>query len=303
MSGTRRKNLAVLIPLLGAIAGMLVLVSYSVTLYRLFCEATGYGGATQRVAADTAHESSRLVTVSFDARVADGLPWKFEPLQQQVTLRLGEERLVFFYAKNLSDKPLVAHATFNVTPDKAGPYFNKIQCFCFSDERLAAGESVKMPVDFYVDPAMAKDSNASDLGAITLSYTFFPAAEPTDIQELSRFDPAAPPDAKRGAALFAERCSACHAIDRNMAGPMLGGVFGRPAGAVATYPYSDALKQSKLTWGIDTLDRWLANPHQFVPGSKMPIRVLDPNTRRDLIAYLKMQSGVTGHPVAAEARR
>ena len=303
MSGTRRKNLAVLIPLLGAIGGMLVLVSYSVTLYRLFCEATGYGGATQRVVADTAHESSRTVTVSFDAQVADGLPWEFKPLQRQVTLRLGEERLVFFYARNLGDKPLIAHATFNVTPNKAGPYFNKIQCFCFSDERLGPGESVKMPVDFYVDPAMMKDANASDLSTITLSYTFFPAAEPTDIQELSRFDPDAAPDATRGAALFAERCSACHAIDRSMAGPMLGGVFGRRAGSVAAYPYSDALKQSKLVWGTDNLDRWLADPHHFVPGSKMPIRVLDANTRRDLIAYLKAQSGGTGHPVAAEAQR
>jgi cytochrome c oxidase assembly protein Cox11 len=286
----RRRNLLVLIPLLCAIAGMGVLVSYSVTLYRLFCAATGYGGATQRVAADTTHESARTVTVSFDAQVAEGLPWEFKPLQQQVTLRLGEERLVFFYAKNLSDKPMVAHATFNVTPYKAGPYFNKIQCFCFSDERLAPGEAAKMPVDFYVDPAMARDGNASDLSNITLSYTFFPAAQPTDIQELSRFDPNAPPDAKRGQALFAERCSACHAPDRNKAGPMLGGVFGRQAGAAAGYPYSPALRQSKLVWGIDNLGRWLASPRTFVPGSKMPIRVLDANARRDLIAYLKEMS-------------
>lgn len=276
-----------LIPLLGAIAGMGVLVSYSVTLYRLFCEATGLGGTTQRVVADTAAESSRTVTVSFDAQIADGLPWQFRPLQRQVTVHLGEEKLVFFYAKNLSDKPLIAHATFNVTPSKAGPYFNKIQCFCFSDERLAPGEDVKMPVDFYVDPAMTGDANAADLTNITLSYTFFPAAQPTDIQDLSRFDPNAPPDAKRGQALFAERCSACHAADRNMAGPMLGGVFGRPAGAAAGYPYSPALRESKLVWGSDNLDKWLADPQVFVPGAKMPIRVLDANTRRDLIAYLR----------------
>lgn len=264
-----------------------VLVSYSVTLYRLFCVATGLGGTTQRVVADTAQESSRIVTVSFDAQIADGLPWEFKPLQQQVTVHLGEEKLVFFYAKNLSNKPLIAHATFNVTPSKAGPYFNKIQCFCFSDERLAPGEDAKMPVDFYVDPAMAQDGNASDLTSITLSYTFFPAAQPTDIQELSRFDPHAPPDAKRGQALFAERCSACHAADRNMAGPMLGGVFGREAGTAAGYPYSAALRQSKLVWGIDNLDKWLADPQAFVPGAKMPVRVLDANTRRDLIAYLR----------------
>jgi cytochrome c oxidase assembly protein subunit 11 len=283
----RRKNLLVLIPLLCTIAGMVTLVSYSVTLYRLFCEATGYGGTTQRVVADTAQLSSRTVTVSFDAQVAGGLPWDFMPAQRQVTVRLGEEKLVFFYAKNNSNKPMIAHATFNVTPTKAGPYFNKIQCFCFSDERLAPGEEAKMPVDFYVDPALAKDRNATDLGNITLSYTFFPSAEPSDVQELSRFDPATPPDAKRGRALFAERCVACHASDRNMAGPILGGVFGRAAGVAASYPYSPALRQSKLVWGIDNLDHWLADPQTFVPGSKMPVRVLDANTRRDLIGYLK----------------
>jgi len=287
LNARRRKNLTVLIPLLCAIAFMGVLVSYSVTLYRLFCEATGYGGATQRVAADTARPSARLVTVSFDAQVAPGLPWEFRPVQRQVTLHLGEEKLVFFYAKNLSDKPVVAHATFNVTPTKAGPYFNKVQCFCFSDERLAPGEEATMPVDFYVDPAMAKDGNAADLSNITLSYTFFPAAQPTDIQELSRFDPATPPDGKRGAALFAERCAACHAPERNMAGPMLGGVFGRDAGKAAGYPYSPALKQSKLVWDAGNLDKWLADPQALVPGAKMPIRVLDPNTRRDVIAYLR----------------
>jgi cytochrome c oxidase assembly protein subunit 11 len=287
MTRKRIRNLVVLIPLLGAIAGMTVLVSYSVTLYRLFCAATGLGGTTQRVLADTAQESTRIVTVTFDAQVADGLPWEFKPLQQSVTLRLGEEKLVFFYAKNLSEKPLIAHATFNVTPTKAGPYFNKIQCFCFSDERLAPGEDAKMPVDFYVDPAMAKDTNASDLSNITLSYTFFPAAQPTDIQDLSRFDPNAPPSAKRGQALFAERCTACHATDRNMAGPTLGGVFGRKAGSAAGYPYSTALRQSHVVWGIDNLDKWLADPQAFVPGAKMPIRVLDANTRRDLIAYLR----------------
>jgi cytochrome c oxidase assembly protein subunit 11 len=287
LTGKRRSHLVVVIPLLCAIAGMGVLVSESVTLYRLFCAATGLGGTTQRAVADTAQQSTRTVTVSFDAQVADGLPWAFKPLQQQVTLRLGEEKLVFFYAKNLGDKPLIAHATFNVTPSKAGPYFNKVQCFCFSDERLAPGEDATMPVDFYVDPAMAKDKNASDLSNITLSYTFFPAAEPTDIQDLSRFDPNAAPDARRGQTLFAERCSACHAPDRNMAGPMLGGVFGRHAGTAAAYPYSPALRQSTLIWGIDNLDRWLADPQAFVPGTKMPIRVLDANTRRDLIAYLK----------------
>jgi cytochrome c oxidase assembly protein subunit 11 len=290
MPRARRRHWRVVVPLLMAIAAMGGLVSYSTTLYRLFCAATGYNGTTQRVLADTATQTGRVVTVRFETETAPDLPWRFAPVQSKVRVHLGEEKLVFFTAKNLSDKPLVGHATFNVTPYKAGPYFNKIQCFCFSDERLAPGESATMPVDFYVDTALDQDANAKDLTTITLSYTFFPAADPTDIKELSRFDPNAPPDAKRGAELFAERCSACHGLGENKAGPMLGGVFGRKAGSVAGYPYSAALRQSKVTWSADNLDRWLADPPVFVPGVKMPIRVLDANTRRDIVAYLKAES-------------
>jgi cytochrome c oxidase assembly protein subunit 11 len=289
MNRRRRKNLTVL-GLLAILAAMVTLVSFSVPLYRLFCAATGYEGTTQRAVADTANPSARTVTVRFDTSVAAGLPWRFEPVQNSVTVHLGEEKLVFFRAQNLSNRPIIGHAAFNVTPVKTAIYFNKIQCFCFSDERLEPGASVEMPVDFFVDPALAKDPNAKDVTTITLSYTFFKSADPTDIENLSRFDPNAPPSAARGAQRFAERCTACHALDRNKIGPMLGGVVGRRAGGVADYPYSPALKESGVTWNAATLDRWLQGPRHFIPGAKMPLRVLEPGTRRDLIAYLTQQS-------------
>src|SRR5689334_4108149 len=124
--------------LLATIGGMVGLVSYSVTLYRLFCELTGYGGATQRVAANDSVPSGRTITVRFNADVAPGLPWRFRPVQQSVELRLGQDTVVFFEAENLSDEDIVGRASFNVTPDKTGPYFKKIECFCFTEERLAA---------------------------------------------------------------------------------------------------------------------------------------------------------------------
>jgi cytochrome c oxidase assembly protein subunit 11 len=289
MNRPQRKNLTVL-GLLTILAAMVTLVSFSVPLYRLFCAATGYEGTTQRAVADAANSSARTVTVRFDTAVAAGLPWRFEPVQNSVTVHLGEEKLVFFRAQNLSNRPIIGHATFNVTPVKTAIYFNKIQCFCFSDERLEPGASVDMPVDFFVDPALAKDPNAKDVTTITLSYTFFKSADPTDIEDLSRFDPNAPPSAPRGAQRFAERCTACHALDRNKIGPMLGGVVGRRAGGVADYPYSPALKESGVTWNAATLDLWLQGPRHFIPGAKMPLRVLEPGTRRDLIAYLTQQS-------------
>lgn len=269
------------------LAAMLTLVGFSVPLYRLFCAATGYNGTTQRVADDAGTVSPRVVTVQFSTSMAPDLPWRFEPVKRSVQVHLGEEKLVYFSATNLGDTPIVGHATFNVTPAKVGLYFDKIQCFCFSDERLAPGKTVLMPVDFFVDPALDKDPNAKDVGTITLSYTFFRADKPDDIQNLSRFDPNAPPDPIRGARLFADRCSGCHALDHAKIGPPLGTVFDRAAGSVAGYPYSAALKKAKLTWTVANLDHWLADPQALVPGNKMPIKVLEPNTRRDIVAYLE----------------
>jgi cytochrome c oxidase assembly protein Cox11 len=262
------------------------LVAYSPQLYRAFCGATGYGGTTQRAFTDPTTTSERTVTVAFDSNVAPDLPWRFEPEQRSVTVHLGEQKLVFFSAENLSNAPTIGHATFNVTPETSGLYFNKIQCFCFNEERLDPHEKVDMPVVFYVDPTFAQDADNS-VNTITLSYTFGRSAEPKEAKDLSRFLANAAPDVVHGHELFVQRCTACHALDRNKAGPMLGGVVGRAAASAAGYSYSPALRTAGLTWSADSLDRWLTNPQKLVPGAKMPIRVLDAPSRRDIIAYLQ----------------
>jgi cytochrome c oxidase assembly protein subunit 11 len=150
----------------------------SVPLYRLFCEVTGYGGTPRTVgvtASDTV--TDHTVTVRFDANVNRELPWRFRPEQRQVTVKLGEERLIHYEAVNLSDRPVTGTATFTVTPYKAAQYFAKIECFCFTEQRLEPGQSISMPVVFYVDPVILEDRNAQDVTVITLSYTFFPIDE------------------------------------------------------------------------------------------------------------------------------
>ena len=122
--------------------------------------------------------SPKTVTVEFDSNVAPGLPWRFEPLQRNVTVHLGEQKLVFFTAENTGNEAMVGHATFNVTPQSSGIYFNKIQCFCFSEERLDAHQKVDMPVVFYVDPAFGSDPEMRGVSTITLGYTFFRSAKP-----------------------------------------------------------------------------------------------------------------------------
>jgi cytochrome c oxidase assembly protein Cox11 len=258
---------------------MIGLVAYSPTLYRLFCALR-----------DSETVSERSVTVRFDSNVAPDLPWRFEPAPREVSVHLGEQKLVFFTAENLSDRAIVGHATFNVAPDTSGIYFNKIQCFCFDDERLEAHEKVDMPVVFFVDPAFAGNAETADIHMITLSYTFFRSTSTDKDKDLSRFLATSAPDAGRGRELFAERCATCHAVDANKVGPMLGGVVSRRAGSAPGYDYSVALRSADLTWSADNLDRWLADPRGVVAGAKMPIRVLDASTRRDIIAYLEMES-------------
>ena len=289
-SPPRRRNWATVAALAAIITVMATLVAFSVPLYRLFCAATGLGGTTQRADAAIGPVEGRVVTVRFSTDVAPGLPWRFEPERRETRVRLGEEKLVFFSAENLADKAIVGHATFNVTPAKTGIYFNKIQCFCFDEERLDGHQKVDMPVDFFVDPALADDRNASDVQTITLSYTFFRSANPEGAEDLSRFAASTTPDPKRGQTLFAERCSACHGLDQNKTGPLLGGVVDRLAGTVSGYNYSPALRQAGLRWSADALDKWLADPRKFVPGARMPVRMLDPTTRWDIIAYLEAQS-------------
>lgn len=166
------KGATVGLALLGVVA-MSGLVAASVPIYRLYCKLTGYGGTPRITAAAAAMEPGRPITVRFDASVAKSMPWRFTPDQRQITVRLGEDAIAFFTATNTSSEPITGQATFNVTPDKTGRYFDKVQCFCFTEQRLEPGQTVHMPVTFHVDPKLAEDPHTSEVGTITLSYTFF----------------------------------------------------------------------------------------------------------------------------------
>lgn len=152
---------------------MLGLSFAAVPLYQMFCAVTGYGGTPQRALAPSAVTSSEQITVRFDANVSPKLRWYFEPLQRNITLRMGENRLAFYRATNTSSETITGTATFNVLPETMGQYFNKVQCFCFQEQTLKPGESIEMPVSFFVDPAMLKDRDVKNLRDVTLSYTFF----------------------------------------------------------------------------------------------------------------------------------
>lgn len=163
-------------------AAMLALGFASVPLYRLFCQVTGFGGTTQRATeaqADNVLVSGNTMTVRFDANVERGFPWEFRPTQVKDTVTVGARDMAIFTAKNLSDQPITGTATFNVEPAYVGKYFNKIQCFCFTEQTLQPGQEVRMPVLYYIDPAILDDENAIDVESITLSYTFHPIAGET----------------------------------------------------------------------------------------------------------------------------
>jgi len=157
----------------GVIVGMLGLTAAAVPLYDLFCRVTGFGGTTQVAEAAPDAAVDHTVRVSFNADREPDLPWRFQPVQRRLEVKLGENHLAFYTAENQSDRPIVGRAVYNVTPHKAGAYFAKVHCFCFEEQLLLPGESVEMPVSFFVDPAMRDDANAADIHEITLSYTFF----------------------------------------------------------------------------------------------------------------------------------
>jgi cytochrome c oxidase assembly protein subunit 11 len=150
----------------------------AVPLYRIFCQATGYNGTVQRATAAPARTLDRTITVRFDTNVGNGLGWSFRPLQRSVRVKLGEIGTASFLAENRMDAASTGSAVFNVSPDAAGAYFNKIACFCFTEQTIAAGKRTEMPVTFFVDPAMVDDIDMSNIDTITLSYTFYPAAAP-----------------------------------------------------------------------------------------------------------------------------
>lgn len=164
---------------LGALVVIMVALSFAaVPFYSWFCRTTGYGGTTSVATQAPGEVLDEMVTIRFDANTAPEMPWTFRPLQREMKVHLGETGLAFYEAYNPTDRPIAGQAAYNVAPDSAGKYFDKIACFCFNLQVLQPGERVEMPVTFYVDPAILKDSDSAQLRWITLSYTMFPAALP-----------------------------------------------------------------------------------------------------------------------------
>jgi cytochrome c oxidase assembly protein subunit 11 len=162
---------------LGLALGMVGMGYAAVPLYDLFCRVTGYGGTTQTAQYDPDQILERTVRVRFDASRSRGFPWEFEPLQRDMTVRVGETALAFYRVTNPTDEPVTGIATYNVTPFKMGPYFAKLECFCFTEQTLGPGESMEMPVVFFIDPLMDEERRMDDVQTVTLSYTFFEASD------------------------------------------------------------------------------------------------------------------------------
>jgi cytochrome c oxidase assembly protein subunit 11 len=160
------------------VAAMVGAAYAAVPLYSWFCRTTGFGGTTQVAKGEPVELLQRKVTVRFDANVPAGLPWKFAPEQNTIEVRLGEVVTVNYKVTNISAEETVGQASYNVTPPTVGAYFQKINCFCFTEQRVGPGETREMPVVFYVDPALASDAEQSGLNTITLSYTFYPVRQP-----------------------------------------------------------------------------------------------------------------------------
>jgi cytochrome c oxidase assembly protein subunit 11 len=176
----QRSNQVIALACLAFFACMVGMSFAAVPLYQLFCQVTGYGGTTQRVEQYSDTILDRTVTVRFDANVSGGLPWAFSPVQRDVTVKIGETVQIGYEARNDFAKPTSGRASFNVAPALAGSYFNKVECFCFTDTTLKPGEGIDMPVVFYIDPDIVNQPELANLKTITLSYTFFPtgAEEP-----------------------------------------------------------------------------------------------------------------------------
>jgi cytochrome c oxidase assembly protein subunit 11 len=183
-SGAPRKTAVAI----GVLATLMLGASFAaVPLYRLFCSATGYGGTTQTASRAPSQRGDRKITVRFDANVAPGLAWRFEPETPEISLRPGETATIFFRATNLSDRPTEGVARFNVAPDQAGAWFDKLKCFCFDAQKLGPHETAEWAVVFFLDPKLEQDETMAAVDAITLSYTFFapPGAAKTGAAEIA----------------------------------------------------------------------------------------------------------------------
>ena len=172
MSEQRNHN-RTLIPIVGVVLGMGAMGWAAVPLYDLFCRVTGYGGTTQQAGAASDVVLDQTITVRFDASTGRDMPWEFKPAQTTQVLRIGETGLAFYEATNPTDKPVTGTASYNVTPLSIGSYFAKIDCFCFTEQTLQPGETVMMPVTYFIDPEIVEDAESQGVHTITLSYTFY----------------------------------------------------------------------------------------------------------------------------------
>lgn len=176
LPSSRNRNTAILLGVL--VFAMIVFSFASVPLYRIFCQRTGYGGTVKIALNGSSVTHDRVITVRFNADLNPALPWNFKPLQASTPVFVGETGLAFYQVKNKSPQSFTGIATYNVTPDKVAPYFNKIHCFCFEEQIIHGHQTADMPVQFFIDPAILTDKDCADVQEITLSYTFFDSKDP-----------------------------------------------------------------------------------------------------------------------------
>jgi len=196
-SKTSRRDVRVVVLCSAFVAGMLGMSYAAVPLYELFCQVTGYGGTTKRVEQYSDVVLDRSMSVRFDANVASGLGWSFAPVEREVEMKIGEAVEVRYMATNTGERTSYGQATFNVTPQSAGAYFNKVECFCFTETALEPGESMEMPVVFFIDPAIVEAVETRNIGTITLSYTFFPHEPARPVDEVGNAENTLPDTMKR----------------------------------------------------------------------------------------------------------
>ena len=177
----QNKKVILIITFIGIL--MLSLSYAAVPLYDIFCRVTGFGGTTQIASSAPGSSGHPNINIRFESNITDSLNWDFYSKTKTVKIPMGEEKTIYYFAKNLSDEPIVGTATFNVTPAKAGQYFMKIDCFCFVEQLLNPGESMNMPVTFFIDPDLYKDENVQEVNEITLSYTFMKSMDQSKVEE------------------------------------------------------------------------------------------------------------------------
>ncbi|MEO4043594.1 cytochrome c oxidase assembly protein [Hoeflea sp. CAU 1731] len=174
LKANAKRNNAILLSCVGVVVGMIGLSYAAVPLYQLFCQVTGYGGTIQRAEQYSNRILDRTIKVRFDSNISSGLDWEFKPVEREVEVRIGETRQISYLARNKSNRATGGQALFNVTPQAAGVYFNKVECFCFTETELQPGETLDMPVVFYVDPAIVDAPETKHITTLTLSYTMYP---------------------------------------------------------------------------------------------------------------------------------